>query len=93
MGEILGGKYGTMDEKNPLRVVWIPGKRGKPEQPQAFPSLSWICGVRKKGVIHLPPSEIPYDSPEETQLVPYFPPADSDDTADAPPSYEEAWGA
>jgi len=91
LDEILAGKYGTMDQNNPLRVVWIPGKRGKDEQP--FPHLSWICGGRKKGVIHLPPSEIPYDSPGEMQNVSYFPPSDSDNIGDAPPSYEEVWGA
>src|SRR5271170_3358698 len=28
LADILSGKYGKMDQEHPLRVVWIPGKRG-----------------------------------------------------------------
>lgn len=99
LGEILAGLYGKMDEDNPLRVIWIPGKKGRFDQP--FPTVSRLCGGRKKGVIYLPPFETSYDHPQQTEEVVCaddiyaLPPTDeilpnyADD--DLPPSYEEAW--
>ena len=51
LGEILNGKHRKMDEDNPgpLRVIWIPGKKGRFYQP--FPSVSGLCGARKRDSI------------------------------------------
>ena len=99
LDEILAGLCGKMDENNPLRVIWIPGKKGRFDQP--FPSVSRLCGGSKKGVIYLPAPETPHNPPQETEEVVYtddiyaLPPTDespptyADD--DLPPSYEEVW--
>jgi hypothetical protein len=52
-----------MDQEHPLRVVWIPGDKG--DFDQSFPSLSWVCGGRKRGVMHLLSSEIPSAAAED----------------------------
>jgi hypothetical protein len=38
LDEILSGMYGRMDERHPLRVVYIPGK----SEPQVFPYYAFI---------------------------------------------------
>jgi len=35
--DLLSGKYGKMDQENPLQMIWIPGRKGSVEQD--FPSL------------------------------------------------------
>lgn len=55
LGDILAGTYGKMDKENPLRVIWIPGKSGDYEK--EFPSLSWLCGGKRREVMNLPASE------------------------------------
>jgi hypothetical protein len=57
LADILSGKYGEMDQEHPLRVIWIPGNKG--DFDQNFPSLSWVCGGRKRGVMHMLSFETP----------------------------------
>ena len=71
--DILSGKYGKMDQEHPLRVVWIPGNRG--DFDQDFPSLSWVCGRPKRGVMHLLSFKTPSSS--------------ANDKDDCLPTYEE----
>jgi len=103
LGEILAGKYGKMDEDNPLRVVWIPGRKGRFYQP--FPTISRFCGGKKKGIIYLPPSDIAstriFQDPSlmDEEATPqddlYDPPPIDElphyDNEELPPSYEEIW--
>ena len=89
--EILQGKYGRMDEANPLRVVHIPGKTGSTSQP--FPRVSFFCGWFSHKDKKYIQSQVEIESQNEEDA------SRSRDTVqttiqhplwDVPPTYEEA---
>jgi hypothetical protein len=86
LDEILSGKYGRMDERHPLRVVYIPGK----SEPQLFPYDAFIS----RGLRELLKCDGNTLEEESSGIVPVqnregviSPPEYIDE---APPSYEEA---
>ncbi len=89
--EILQGKYGRMDEANPLRVVQISGKTGRISQP--FPRVSFVCGWFSHKDKKYIQSQVEIESQNEEDA------SRSRDTVqttiqhplrDVPPTYEEA---